>query len=192
MNSNLKITLGILAGLIVICVCLAGGAILLLRATGSAVVQSLDTDPAKAVEISDTIAEYTLPDGFGKAYATRAAGFSLVSHTGDDGHSHIYLFQLPASIHVDQSELERQLRDASNTDKTRPVNMKIVDKQPGKIAGQDVTLIVSEGSNHDNQPFREVAGMFQGRGGQALVVFSAPASAWDQALVDDFLASITE
>jgi hypothetical protein len=35
-----------------------------------------------------------------------------------------------------------------------------------------------------------VSAIFQGKDGQALVVFERPASSWDQAEVDSFLASI--
>jgi hypothetical protein len=53
-----------------------------------------------------------------------------------------------------------------------------------------VTVVVSEGTNHDNQVYREMNALFQGKNGQAVVNISAPVDRWDQAMVDDFLASI--
>ena len=111
------------------------------------------------------------------------AGASLVGYTGSDNHSHIYFFQAPANVKVDQAEMERQLSQAiENGDDPTDV----VDMVPSRLCGQDTTLLVSEGVNSDGDAFRQVSGMFQGKGGQALVVFERPVSNWDQAEVDTF------
>jgi hypothetical protein len=68
--------------------------------------------------------------------------------------------------------------------------MVVVDEIPATIMGQPVTLVVSEGRNHDGQLYRQVDGMFEGKGGQALVVISGPVQTWDQTVVDEFIASI--
>jgi hypothetical protein len=51
-------------------------------------------------------------------------------------------------------------------------------------------MLVSEGMNHDNQTFRQVSGIFEGQNGPTMIVFERPVSQWDQAEVDNFLASI--
>ena len=191
MNNTVKIILGITAGIVILCLCGAVSGLLLFRSTGWVLSETFNTDANEVENVSGSIADYTVPAGFGEAYTTQVAGFSMVSYTGDDNHRHIYFFQLPAGIQVDQAEIERQLQDAAPEDSQRWVDrMEVVDRQPATICGQDVTLVTSEGLNHDKQPFRQVSAMFQGRGGQALVVFSAPVVAWDQAVVDEFLASI--
>ncbi len=190
MNSTAKIIIGIIGGLTIVCLCLAVAGFALLRWGGYSVVRALDTDPAKAANISQSIAEYTLPAGFGSPFATQVAGFTMVSYTGADNHSHIYLFQLPSNFHVDQAEIERQFQNAGPSNYNRPVQMQVVDQKKGIINGQEVTQVTSEGQNHDDQPYREVTAMFQGRGGQALVVISGLVSTWDQQAVDDFLGSI--
>lgn len=191
MNTTIKIILGLVAGVTLICLCVGAGGLILLRSTHSTLQGTFQSDSAKVVEASASIASYTLPAGFGDAYVTDVAGFSMVSYTGDDGHSHIYFFQLPKGIRLDQAEIERQLREnTGDKNNNWEARSEIVDQVPATICGQETTLVVSEGINHDGQPYRQVSGVFEGQGGQALVVFERPVSSWDQAEVDEFLASI--
>jgi hypothetical protein len=191
MSSTIKIILGLVAVVLVVCLCAAASGFFLYRSTGRALGNILNTDAAKVVEVAKPIADYTLPAGFGNAFSTEMGGFSMVAYTGDDGHSHIYFIQLPANLQIDQAKIESQIRQASPNGKDWATKMEIVERKPAKIDGQDVTLMVSEGINHDNQPYREASAMFQGKGGgQAMVMISGPIATWDQAVVDEFLASI--
>ncbi len=141
--------------------------------------------------VASGIADYDLPAGFGSEYATQIAGFSLVSYTGNDGRSHIYLLQLPAYINVDQAEIERQAQTAmQRRSHNRPPRMETVSRRQAVVRGQETTLTVREGVNSDGIGYREMSGTFQGRGGQTLVTVAGPVSTWDQAKVDAFLASI--
>jgi hypothetical protein len=185
------VILGILAGLVLICVCAGVGAFLMFRSTGQILANSFETDPAKVGEVSAEIADYTLPAGFSQSYATSLVDFSMVAHTGEDGNSHIYFFQMPAGVKLDQAEIERQMRQTIQNEKGyQRVKMQVVDRQAATIRGQDVELVVSEGINHTGDAYREVSGLFQGKGGQALVVVSHPVESWDWETVNDFIASI--
>jgi hypothetical protein len=66
----------------------------------------------------------------------------------------------------------------------------VLGSQSGIIMGQEVELVTSEGTNHEGQADRQVSAIFQGNGGQAMVMFERPVESWDQAEVDGFLASI--
>jgi len=191
MNTLAKIVLGFVAVALILCLFSAVGGFLLLRSTGRAIANNIETEPSKANQVADSIAEYTVPAGFGNPYSVKLAGFSLVGYTGDDGHSHIYLVQVPAYLPLGQADIERQLREnAPEGSYDRTTRMEVIDQQKVTIRGQEVTLLVSEGTNHEGQAFRTVSGMFQGKGGRTLVNVSAPVDAWDQATVDSFLASI--
>ncbi len=188
---NSKIVLGIVIGMML--VCLVGGvaAFALVRSAGRALAGSVQSSPAQVAAVASGIADYDLPAGFGNAYATQAAGFSLVAYTGDDGYSHIFLFQLPAYITLDQAELERQAQQATQPrSHNRPPRMETVDRRQVIVRGQEVSLVVSEGVNSDGLAYREMSGIFQGKGGQALVTIAGLVETWDQAEVDAFLASI--
>lgn len=188
MTTNKKVFLGFAAGAAVVCLLAAGAGLLLLNSAGR-MLNRIMILPGQAVQASDSalaIAEYELPPGFGSGYATRMADFYLTSYTGDDDHSHIYFFQLPAHVQVDVDKMEYQFQQAAQP----ATNMQVVDQQPATLAGQSVELITSEGTNGEGQPYRQVSAMFQGRGGQAMVVYSSPIATWDQEAVDAFFASI--
>jgi hypothetical protein len=189
MSTPLKIIIGLLIGSVVLCTVAAVGMVLFARAAGTVIEQAFVTDLAQVADISSEIAVYTLPEGFGQPFAAQAAGSSIVGYTGNDGRSHIYFFQLPAGVHIDPSELEKQARQAAPSN-VKVNNIHVVERRPGVIAGQEVTLIISEGLNHSDEPFREVSAIFEGKSGQALVTFSRPTAAWDDAEVEAFLASI--
>jgi hypothetical protein len=99
-------------------------------------------------------------------------------------------FQLPAGVHVDQASLEQQFQQAAGRNAKDWNKTEVVDQLPCSINGQDVMLTITEGVNHDGQTFRQATAMFQGKGGQAMVAYETPVSVWDQAKVDEFLASI--
>ncbi len=190
MNATRNIILGVVAGMIILCVGLGVAGFILFRSTAQALGTTMETNAQQVSEISDTMAEYDLPAGFGNGYAAHIAGFTVVGYTGNDGHSHVYFVQIPAGVKIDQGEIERQLDQAAGRPQNRRQSTRIVDQVPTTIRGQETTLVLSEGINSDDQPFREATAMFQGRGGQTLVVYETPTSSWNQADVDAFLASI--
>jgi hypothetical protein len=59
-----------------------------------------------------------------------------------------------------------------------------------KVQGQEVTFIVSEGTNSENQPYREMTGSFNSADGVILVVMAGQTSTWDEAPLESFVASI--
>jgi hypothetical protein len=191
MNNTAKIIIGLVAGAVVLCLCLGVGGLVLFRSTRSVVGQVFNTEANKVENVSASIADYTLPDGFGSATTMQLAGFDMISYTGDDSHSHIYFFQLPAGVQLDPEEMERQFRQtAGEQGGSAAREIEVVDRVSATIRGQETTLVVSEGVNWEGQTFRQVSGIFQGDGGQAFVVFERPVDQWDQAEVDDFIASI--
>ncbi len=190
MNNSRNIILGVVVGMIVLCVGVAVVGFVLFRSTAQALGSAMETDARKVTEISGSIADYDLPARFGNGYAAHIAGFTVVGYTGNDGHSHIYFVQIPAGVKIDQGEIERQLDQAAGKPRSNHQSAQVVDQIPATINGQETTLVVSDGINSDGEPFREGSAMFQGRAGQTLVVYEAPVSSWNQAEVDTFLASI--
>jgi hypothetical protein len=190
MNTTIKIFIALVAGALLTCLAAGVVSVYLFRSAGSAAAGLLKSNPEEVVRVGGEIAEYDLPEGFPEVFSAQLAGYEMIGYTGSDGHSHIYFFQLPAGVTVDVSnmggELQKTFPDGAGTNQ----DVRVVDSQPGTIAGQEVTLVLSEGMNKDGKPFRELSAAFQGKGGQALVVFSRPTAAWDQDEVDRFLASI--
>lgn len=192
MSTTMKVILGILIGGMLVCALAGAGAYLALHATGRMLDRAVQDDPANVGQIAASIANYALPDGFDSGVAMQAAGMAFVSHTGADGHSHAMFFQLPSGVHVDQAEIERQFKQTAGKGQVGDRQVQVVDQIETIICGQQTVVVISEGVNSDGQIFREATATFDGRGGQALVVYEAPVSAWDQATVDAFFASIQQ
>jgi hypothetical protein len=116
-------------------------------------------------------------------------GFSMISHTGLDNHSHIYFFRVPPNVHFDHDKVESKLRTSGWVQ--YPVRYRLVDEQPGMIRGEKTTMVTSEGVNGSGLRYRQMSAAFStGDGANAYVIISMPADSWDQALVDVFLGSI--
>ncbi len=166
--------------------------LLLALCAGSLAGCSLRTDVSSVNAAAAKIADFTLPAGWSPEAAVEIDGYLFVSFAPGDGHSHIQFIQAPPNANVDQATLERYIQQASQSrDYDRNTRSQVVGSQPATIRGQAVTLLVSEGTNSDRQPFRSLTGAFQGKAGVALLSVEAPVSSWNQAAVDQFIASIS-
>lgn len=189
MNRTAKIILGVVAGITIMCMICGVTGILMFRASGRAVERSFQSSSASAGTIADGIAEYELPVGYGDEFGMQVADFAMVGYTGADKNSHIFFFQMPAYVKLDEAEIRNRMKEAQVSGDL-PEELRVVDYQTGVIRGQEIELVVSEGVNHEGQTYRQVSGAFQGRGGQAMVLVSGPVESWDQEMVDEFIASI--
>jgi hypothetical protein len=191
MKTMVKIILGLVAGSIVLCLVAAVAGFSLFGLGGRVLARSMETNPEKIASVGSSIADYTLPEGFKSAFATELMDFTVAGYNGSDGHSHIFLMQLPQSLTLDETTIQRQMQQAVPADQySRPERMVVVDHLVANIRGEMVPVVVSEGTNHDGQAYRELNALFQGKNGQALINISAPTDSWDQTMVDEFLASI--
>jgi len=190
MSNLVKVILVLVVGGMLLCMLTVSAAFLLFRATGTVIASQINTDMAEAEQLGSEIFEYEVPEDFTEVRSLQVAGCELVIYNGSDDHSHIYFFQLPGGLNLDLPQIEAELKNVLPEKERGPVQVKVVESRPATIAGQEVTLIVSEGEDHDGHAYREVSTVLDGRGGQALVVFSRPVVSWDEAEMEQFLASI--
>jgi hypothetical protein len=151
---------------------------------------TVQTDGDLVTAMSSEIAEYDVPDGFGPPFAVQVVGFSMISHTGLDNHSHIYFFRVPPNVHFDHDKIESKLRSSGWVQ--YPVRYRLVDEQPGMIRGEETTTGHQRRCQRQRiELYRQMSAPFTtGDGANAYVIISMPADSWDQALVDAFLGSI--
>lgn len=156
------------------------------------VTDPFTTDADKVTRVAATIADFTPPPGYAPEYAAQLAGYTLVAYNLGDGHSHLTLLQAPPDVTVDQDSLMRQLREMEPQPRThnRPPEMTVVGESPLNVRGQSVTFVIAEGVNSDNQTYRQMLGLFEGKGGLTLLAISEPVTRWDQATVESFITSI--
>ncbi len=191
MTRNTKILIGIVGSLFLLCGCVAVIVLGGMGAFGMAIARTVETNPGKVQEVAGQIADFQLPENYRSEASVALGDYTFVSYAPGDGHSHIQLVQVPNSVHVDQAALERYAEQANpGTGRNRYSNIRTVGQTQATIRGQNVTLVISEGTNRDGQTYRVMTGIFQGKGGPTLLSIEAPVSSWNQAEVDAFIASL--
>jgi hypothetical protein len=191
MTRNGKIFLGCLAGLLLLCVCGVVTGVLLLRSTDRFLTQTLDSSPEHVAGIAAKIAEFELPDGYSPDFGMSFLGMSTVSYSSYDSGGRIMLMQFPATFKLNRAAMEQQLRRATlQGDRNSYADLEVVGESEATIRGEEVKLTISEGTNYADETYRQISGVFRGKGGLTLLVVQEPDSTWDQETIDTFLASI--
>lgn len=150
------------------------------------------TEAKEISAIAGRISGYALPQGYSEQFALDMLDYQLVSMQGPTANCHLYLVQAPEDTEVDIAKLQEQARSMEgekNRDSVR--DLRVVETRTITLRGEPVSLLVSEGVNSDEQPYREATALFAGRNGPALVSISAPIDRWNWDLVDEFLASLS-
>jgi hypothetical protein len=145
-------------------------------------------DPQLTQETAAEISDFDLPPGYEPEFSTKMLGYTLVTYKGESDPSHLYLIQ--SEKESDGEELAKMLAQLSPGSSDPNTRMTVVENRPATVLGQEVTLIISEGVNSENLSYRQISVAFEGKGGPALLLFSETIENWDQAAVDEFLASI--
>lgn len=192
MSRTTKIVLAVVAGVVLVCACIAIGGVIVLNRLGRAAGTSIGSDPTAVGDVSSSIADFTLPSGFTPEVSFRLLGMSMVGYTRQSDDHFILLMQLPAGANMEPAEMQRQLREAMGRQGVGRfgTDMKVVDEYPATVRGQNVTATVSEGKDDQGGTLRQLTAAFQGKGGVAIVMILGPADRWDQSGVDAFLASM--
>lgn len=149
-----------------------------------------DADEIRAM--ADAITTYTVPQGYSEEFAAELMGYQMVNLQGPLPSCHIYLVQAPEDFTADVDKLQQQARDmegGKGLDQSR--DMRVVEEREVSLRGETVILLVREGRNSEDLPYREASAAFTGRGGMALLSISSPVEQWDWDLVEQFIASFS-
>ena len=139
-------------------------------------------------DVASKIADFEPPTGYTPDFTAEMLGYAVAAYKGTGGPSHLYLIQSEKA--TDGEELERmliQLAPGSSDPNTR---LTVIENRPVNIRRQEATMVISEGTNHEGESYRQASISFQGKGGPALLVFSESVENWDQDAVETFLQSI--
>lgn len=140
-----------------------------------------------AAEKAGEIATFDIPAGYTPDVGMDLAGTVMVGYSNAAENGHIYLIQAPASSNLSQAQLEQSLRDAlDSSDANAAVD---VEEVPLTIRGEEVTGTLGTATGQDNTTMRVLTVPFTGNGGPALLLIQTAEASWDQAVVDDLIAS---
>lgn len=140
--------------------------------------------------VADKIAGYTLPADYREQFAVELKDYQVVSMIGTEDSSHIYLVQAPAGSDIQMDTIQQETMILEADSHADLHQMHTVEIRPVTIRGQAASLYIQEGLNSENQPYRSVTALFEGRNGPAVVSISSLVSVWNAAMVDSFLASL--
>lgn len=154
-----------------------------------AVAPRFTMDAAQVDEAAAEIADFELPAGYAPDYTAGWQDIVVVGYRAG-AHSHLIFAQVPEGSEWDALSAPERLREVAPDDNEDYSAATVVEERTVTIQGQERTLIVAEGVNGADEPYRQVTARFEGRGGPAFVNLVAPVAEWDWATVDALLASI--
>ncbi len=195
MSKGMKIALVVVVILLGAC-CVGGAAFYFI--SQRVVSQAITDDPAKAATMGHEIVDYSLPDGYRELAGMNALVFKMVfigSEAQTSDSMFLVLMQIPAGANMSPEEMQRQMTQAMQQQgQGRNMQTHVVGTQNATIKGQPVTLTVSEGEMTDGNkagtPIRQVVGVFPAKEGAAMLMVMGNKDTWNQAMLDNFLASI--
>lgn len=187
-RKTILILVGVIAAL---CLCSVAVGAFAVSQMGNVLKQSTTNDPAKVSEASKAIADYTIPEGYKQSMSMSIMGITMVGMTGAESNDLIMLIQYPAGMQVNQAQMEEQLRktmqQGSNSQNYTFTQTGTLERV---IRGQKVTLSVSESNPTSGNTVRQALGVFQGKGGLAMVMIMGSVDTWNQEAIDTFLSSM--
>src|SRR5262245_28733734 len=195
MSRNMKIILGVVAAVVVLG-CIGAFATLGM----GAMFMKNSFDPANAEKVAQEITAYQLPAGYhpimGMNLGVKMAMFGPEGIMGGssqgmpDAGMLIMLMQAPGSGTNAEQMREQLEQSMSGQMGMGGQKLEATGTKDATIRGQPVTLTVSEGTDRNGESIKSVSGVFEGLGGPSMVMILGRASAWDEAQVDAFLASM--
>ncbi|MCP4427982.1 MAG: hypothetical protein GY803_26145 [Chloroflexi bacterium] len=195
MSKELKIVLGIIAGLIVVC-CLVFGVLALVmpRMAEQFMETAFTEDSGEAAEVAQSILDYDLPDGYTEEGAMSFAGMKIVMIVPADGHNGMVfmLMQFPSSVAISEAEMQRQMQEAfSQQTGQGDFQMSFIDTDEVVINGETVTLTIMEGTDGSGKGMRQVMGVFPANDGSpAMLTIAGSAADWNADAYNQFFNSL--
>lgn len=195
MSRNAKIALVIVAAIVVLCLCVCIGGYIFFSTTGKVLEEALVMDdPQEAQELARSIVDYDLPPGFQEQGALNMGIMKIVmignSSTGFG--SLILIAEMPTGGGFDEQEMQRQLElSMQRSMGDRNFDVQLVDEQTRTIRGQEVDLLIFEGTDSTGTQVRQIISeLFEGKNGMVMLMVIGAESSWNQSEIDTFIDSI--
>jgi len=199
MSRNTKIILGVVIGLLLLCVCVGVVAAIAMRAGGSLVEQavtkgmSISEKPEEVAKTAQGIVEYKLPAGYKEMFGMSFFGFDMVAFGPDQKSPEqiIMLMQFPKGISMSQDEMEKQMEQAFQQQTgQKGMNLKVTGQTTTTLRDQKVNFTIREGTDSEGKAVRQMSGVFEGKKGTVLLMIIGTPQTWNQGNIDAFIASL--
>ena len=148
-------------------------------------------DPAKAVEIARSLADYTLPAGYQEKSYVQIIDASQVILAPADGSDGMTILFMQESMAMNDQEIATEMEDAWAKDVgIHTYTTSRTSTETVKIGGQETIVSYRAGTDETSQPVRQLVTVFYGKAGWTVLVIVSPLESWNQSLVDEFLRSL--
>ncbi len=194
MNQFLKIILGIVAVISVLCI---AASFSLLMGSQMGLNQFIGHNPEKAREIGVSLLEYSLPVGYTESGSRNLGLIKMVVIT-PGGYEPRYLSQnmiiistYPTGLGLSADQFQDELRLALLRSTENVSTLQFVRTATTMIKSSAVEFSVYESFGEYDDPARIIVSeVFEGINDGIVILFSGPIEGWDQQMVNDFLGSI--
>lgn len=199
MGKNTKIVLGIIAGVITLCVCICASGWIVLNISGKVLQETIfqDTSEEAAVAAKEII-DYKLPLGYQEQMAMNMGFMQMItiadfqSADMENARPLIMIASISSDIEVDEEEMRLQIQLSIQRSSNRQgYDMKLVEEQEVTVREQQVNLMIYEGTDENGNPMKQiVSGLFDGKNSKVMLFIMGQESNWNQEEIDAFIASI--
>ena len=185
MTRNTKWILGILAGVLLTCVCACGvGVFAFGRFASTAVVEDVTAVRNMRAEIAD----YALPAGFDEGTGMNMLIVKMLIHQRVSDRSMLMMMALPTA--GDPEQMQRSFAQGMQRGNAQNVRWESSRSVPLTVAGKRVDAIEQIGVLDGGQRVKALTFGFQGGKGLGACLLMVPEGSWTQAEIDAFVASI--
>jgi len=191
MSKQTKIIIGVVAGILVLCiaVCLIGG--LWVNTLGKNITGQAAPNPEKAAQSASEIVDFTPMIGFQPVSSLSILGYNMVIYSGGDQSPDVMiLMQMPGNMEINDSTIQQMQKSMEQQSGRQMNNIKTIESRDLTIREKPARMIIQEGENENGTTVRQMMLAFQGKGGIAMLMYASDASAWDQAAVDQMVESV--
>lgn len=197
MSRNVKIILGVVGCLFVICCGLAVAAALFIPIASERFAEgAVSSNPEEAAEAGQGIVDYELPPGYAEEGSFGLFGVNMVVIVAEDSRDMaIVLMQLPAGLPIDEEDMRQQMQDAlmqQGQDRAN-VDFQVVKTEQGVVNGEEAVFTTLEGTDENGNVVRQLTGVFTANNGAgAMLMIMGNGGSWDETAVNQFLGSIRD
>lgn len=156
--------------------------------------KTMVTEPAEAKALGETIAAYTLPEGYSEMFGMRFLGADVVAIAGDitsPDSMMVMMMKIPNTGQVDQEFLAKQFETAiSQQFPVQGLDLTLDTVETRTINGQEIPLTFRKGSNSAGDPYRQMSALIPGEDSSLFVMVQGSEAEWDQDALFNLLDSI--
>jgi len=158
---------------------------------------NVSSDPAKVKEMANDFVDYELPAGYQETMGFNFLVYKMVLISADGKSTStkpvIFLANFDSSSQsLSPEEMTAQMQKSlEQQNGQKGANFKVVETRTVTIDGKDESLVVSEGDDSNGKTMRQWVTTFPGKTGIVIVMIQGSSAAWDDALYNEFLSSLS-